>query len=91
MATVAYRRLAVLDVASGGPATISGTVKVLTTPVARPVYLFLQEGLVLRRVTMSSVGGAFSFPNVAAGREWLALSIDTEGAYNAVTADRVPT
>lgn len=91
MATVSYRRMAVRDVRSGGPATISGVVRELTAPVSRPVYLFEQDGLRLRRVTRSGSNGVYSFPNVAAGRQFIVVSLDPAGAYNAVVADRVAT
>lgn len=92
MSAVAYRRRAFLDVETGGPATISGTVRILTAPAGRPVYLLEQDTLRLRRTTGSNpTTGAYSFQGVAEGREWLVLAIDTAGAYNAVVADRVAT
>jgi hypothetical protein len=92
MSAVAYRRRAFLDVETGGLATISGTVRILTAPAGRPVYLLEQDTLRLRRATDSNpTTGAYSFPGVAEGREWLVLALDTAGGYNAVVADRVAT
>lgn len=92
MSAVAYRRRAFLDVETGGLATISGTVRILTAPAGRPVYLLEQDTLRLRRVTASHpTTGAYAFANVAESREWLVLAIDTAGAYNATVADRVAT
>lgn len=73
-----------------GAATISGTVKVVSTLSSRPVVLLTND---LRPVaqTRSAANGVYSFPNVAAGRKWVVIGIDDQGAYNATIADRVQT
>lgn len=92
MASTSMRRFGSIDHRVYGPATISGQVKVLTTPVSRVVMLLEQEDLRIAKTTRSSaVDGSFSFPNVLENRQWLLLSIDSGEAYNAVVADRVQT
>lgn len=92
MSSIAYRRYIQADILTAGPATISGVVRELTTPVAgREVFLLRQADLAVRRKAVSGVGGAYSFPNIAAGTEWLVIAIDPHAAYNAVVADRVST
>lgn len=91
MAITASRRVGYLDVITGGPATISGTVRILTVTASRPVYLLVQEGLSVRRATQSAANGAYSFTGLAEGTEWMVLTIDPNGAYNAVVADRIMT
>lgn len=92
MSNIAYRRHTASDFLTAGPAAISGIVRELTTPVAgREVFLLRQADLAVRRRSVSGVGGAYSFPNIAAGTEWLVLAIDPNAAYNAVVADRVAT
>lgn len=92
MANTAFRRFGSFDARVYGPATIGGTVKVLTVPVAREVLLMEQDGLRVAKTTWSSATtGAYSFPNIKADREWLLLTFDPTGAYNAVVADRVTT
>lgn len=91
MARIALRRIARLDVLTGGLQTISGPLKVLTAPASRPVYLFDQETLALRRATRSAVDGSYAFTNLAAGRDWMVVAIDDTGLYNATIADRVRT
>lgn len=76
---------------NSGAAVISGVVREIATPVARPVYLFEQEGLRCVRETRSASNGTYSFPNMAEGAQYLVMSIDPNGAYNAVVADRVTT
>ena len=90
--STAYRRFAWADTTTGGPATISGVVRELTTPVgSRPVYLLVQESLVVRRATRSASNGTYSFAGLSTGIQWLVLAVDPNGAYNAVVADRVTT
>ncbi|MBY0464411.1 MAG: hypothetical protein K2W33_05665 [Burkholderiales bacterium] len=91
MAVIAVRREAFIDVETGGAATISGVVKVLTTAVSRPVYLMENDTFRVRRVTQSAADGTYSFTKLATGMSWLVLAVDTDGAYNAVVADRVQT
>lgn len=80
------------DVVSGGPATIQGVVRIVTTPTGGcSVVLLEQSTLRLRRRTISAANGAYAFPNVAAGRQWVVLAFDPMGAYNVVGADRVQT
>lgn len=85
-----FRRTAVLPVLYG-PTTISGTTKALTVPVSRFVHLVDQDSMRVVRAVLSAADGTFSFPNMAAGRQWVLLSFDHTGAYNAVVADRVMT
>jgi hypothetical protein len=92
MAYKAVRRIARIDIESGGTATISGVVKELTTPVSgRTVFLVRQEDMRVCRRTVSGAAGAYSFPSIATATEWLVLAIDPNAAYNAVVADRVLT
>lgn len=91
MASFALRRYHRAFTTFIGPATISGVVRELTTPVARPVYLLEQEGLKVLRETRSASNGSYSFPGMAEGMQYLVMSIDPAGAYNAVVADRVQT
>jgi len=92
MAVRAYRRRCVIDVDTGGPATISGVVRVLTAAApGKPVYLLRQDDMRVRRETRSGADGVYSFQNIAATAQWLVVSIDPDGAYNAVVADRVVT
>lgn len=92
MSGAAQRRTAWLDAETGGAASIAGTVKLLTSAVKRPVYLFTQDGLSIRRSTWSDpVTGEYAFQHIAQGTEWLVMSIDTSAAYNAVVSDRVQT
>lgn len=92
MSATLHRRIAWRDIESFGAATISGTVKELTTPVAnRQVLLLEQDGLRCRRETRSAADGSYSFANVREGTEWVVLAFDPNGAYNAVVADRVQT
>jgi hypothetical protein len=74
-----------------GNATISGVVRELTTPVVRPVYLLDQDSFRVLRETHSGSNGAYSFPNMEGGRQFVVMSVDPNGAYNAVIADRVQT
>ena len=74
-----------------GPIAISGVVRVLTTPVSRPVYLLEQDGFRPIRETRSASDGTYSFPHMAADKQYIVMSIDPTGAYNAVLADRVTT
>lgn len=92
MSDVAYRRQIQSDFTTAGPASICGVVKELTTPVSgRHVFLLRQGDLQVRRHVVSGVGGAYIFPKLAAGVEWLVIALDPNGAYNAVVADRVQT
>lgn len=81
----------VIRPALDGPASISGTVKVLTTPSSKPVYLFDRKSLKVVAETRSAANGVYSFSSVLAGKEWIVLSLDDSGAYNATIADRVTT
>lgn len=74
-----------------GPATISGVVRELTTPVSRPVYLLEQESFRILRATRSASNGTYSFQNMEADKQYIVMSLDPAGAYNAVVADRVTT
>lgn len=74
-----------------GNTTISGVVRELTVPVSRPVYLLEQDGLKVIRETRSAANGTYSFPNMAENAQYIVMSIDPNGAYNAVLADRVQT
>jgi hypothetical protein len=91
MASIAYRRTPMAFVRYTGPTTISGVVRQLTTPVSRPVYLLEQDGFRVLRETRSGSNGVYSFPNMEADKQYLVMSIDPDGAYNAVVADRVQT
>lgn len=91
MASLALRTLARAFVMDTGNATISGVVRELTTPVVRPVYLLDQDSLRVLRETRSGSNGAYSFPNMEEGRQFVVMSVDPNGAYNAVIADRVQT
>lgn len=91
MAVIAYRRTAQKFISDSGAAVISGVVRVLTNPVARPVYLLDQGSLRVVRTTRSASNGTYSFSQLEENRQWLVLSIDETGAYNAVVADRVTT
>lgn len=92
MSNVLYRRHIAADFMTAGPATISGVVRVLTAPKAGcEVFLLRQGDFVVRRRAVSGSGGAYSFPHVAAGAQWLVLAIDPSSLYNAVAADRVTT
>jgi hypothetical protein len=91
MAYLSARRKAVRNVTWGGSATISGTTKALTVPVSRLVQLIAPGPMRVVATTMSAANGTFTFANLAAGQEWILLSIDHTGAYNAVVADRVTT
>lgn len=74
-----------------GPASITGTVKVLTAVASRPVYLFERRSLKLVAETRSAANGTYLFPSVLAGGQWLVLGLDDAGQYNATVADRVTT
>lgn len=74
-----------------GAASISGVVKVLTAVASKPVYLFDRKDLRVLAETRSAVDGTYSFPSVLPGKEWLVLSLDDAGQYNATVADRVTT
>lgn len=91
MAIIAVRREAFIDAETGGSAVISGVIRILTSTASRPVYLLENDTLRVRRVTQSAPNGAYSFVNIAAGMLWLVMTLDTDGAYNAVAADRVQT
>lgn len=91
MASFALRRLHRCHLAHIGPTTISGVVRELTTPVARPVYLLEQEGFHVIRETRSASNGTYSFPFMEADKQYLVMAVDPNGAYNAVVADRVTT
>lgn len=91
MASFAIRRYHRAHVTLTGQSVISGVVRELTTPVARPVYLLEQEGLKVLRETRSAANGTYSFPNMQEGTQYLVMAIDPNGAYNAVVADRVQT
>lgn len=91
MASAAYRRYHRAFVANTGPSTISGVVRELTTPVVRPVYLLEQDGFRVIRETRSASNGTYSFPNMQADAQYIVMSVDPNGAYNAVVADRVQT
>ena len=86
------RALGVLDVESGGTATISGVVRELTTPVVgRTVFLIRSSDMRVCRRTASGMDGAYSFADVATGTEWTVLATDPNAAYSAVAADRITT
>lgn len=91
MTVKAYRRLGLSLIDDAGSTTISGIVKELTVPVIRPVYLLRQESLKVIRETRSGSDGTYSFPNMLENAQYIVMSIDTSGAYNAVVADRVQT
>ena len=91
MAYKAYRRMGKINLTWGGSATISGTTKAVTVPVSRLVQLIAPGPMRVVAQVMSGADGTFSFPNLATGHEWILLSIDHTGAYNAVVADRVTT
>lgn len=91
MSVIAVRREAFVDIETGGPITLIGVIKILTNPVSRPVYLLENDTLRVRRVTQSAANGAYAFTGIAAGMSWMVLSVDTDGAYNVVGADRVAT
>lgn len=74
-----------------GNTTISGVVRELTVPVSRPVYLLEQDGFMAIRETRSAANGTYSFPNMAENAQYIVMSIDPNGVYNAVLADRVQT
>jgi hypothetical protein len=74
-----------------GPAAISGVVREQTTPVSRPVYLIEPGSLRVISETRSASDGTYSFPNILAGAEWMVMSLDPNGAYNAEIADRIQT
>lgn len=88
--SIALRRFCVLP-SLYGASTIAGTTKALTVPVSRLVHLIDQDSMRVVRVKLSGADGTFSFPDVAAGRQWVLLTFDHTGAYNAVVADRVTT
>lgn len=91
MSHIASRRTHIVRGRSG-TATISGTIKELTTPVGgREVLLLEREGMFVWRSTRSASNGTYSFQKIATGVEWLVLAFDPNGAYNAVVADRVQT
>lgn len=91
MSNALYRRCIQSDYQTLGSAVIGGVVRVLTAPASRPVYLFENDSLRLRRATRSAADGTYSFTNLAVGVSWLVLAVDQDGAYNAVVADRVVT
>lgn len=91
MASFALRRFHRCHLSHIGPATISGVVHELTTPVSRPVYLLEQEGFHVIRETRSATDGTYSFPNMEADKQYLVLAVDPNGAYNATIKDRVLT
>jgi len=91
MAYLSSRRNPRFNAELSGSATISGTTKALTVPVSRLVYLLNPPTMRMVAVTKSGADGAFSFSNLRAGIEWVLLSTDHTGAYNAVAADRVTT
>jgi hypothetical protein len=89
MASLALRTLSRAFVMDTGNATISGFVRELTAPVSRPVYLLDQDSLRVLRETRSGHTGAYSFPNMEAGRQYMVLAIDSTGARSAVVSDRI--
>ncbi|MBQ0919078.1 hypothetical protein KBW71_11580 [Hydrogenophaga aromaticivorans] len=91
MSSAAFTRrpLAAWDIFSG-PHSVSGTVKVLTTPAARPVVLMDEESWLVVRSTQSAADGTYAFPKVCAG-SWRVFALDDQGAYNMVGKDRVVT
>ena len=91
MSSAAFTRrpLAAYDVFSG-PHSVSGTVKVLTTPAERPVVLMDTESWIVARATRSAADGSYTFPKVCAG-SWRVFALDEQGAYNIVGKDRVVT
>lgn len=92
MASYALRRYATAQLLNIGTATISGTVRVLTAPLAKcPVYLLEQDGFHPIRETVSDAAGAYSFPRMETDKQYIVMAIDHTGAYNAVLADRVQT
>lgn len=73
-----------------GSGVISGTVKVLTTPVKRRVALLDRDSLRLVRETVSAADGSYSFANVDTLRRYLVVAFDLQpGGYNATVADYV--
>lgn len=91
MSSAAFTRrpLAAWDIFSG-PHSVSGTVKVLTAPAARPVVLMDDGSWTVARSTRSAADGSYTFPRVCAG-SWRVFAMDDQGAYNIVGKDRVVT
>ena len=92
MTNAVHRRPAFYDALNGGPATITGVVKVIATPAAGvPVVLMRQQGLQVARAVCSGADGSYTFAHVRAGTQWLVLATDPSATHNAVVADRVQT
>lgn len=92
MSGIAHRRAAQIGPMASGPATVTGVVREIATPVSgRLVVLVEQSSMRARRVTITGAGGVYSIEKLPAGRQWLVLAVDPAGAYNAVVADRVQT
>ncbi|MFM9881186.1 MAG: hypothetical protein ACKVOO_12350 [Burkholderiaceae bacterium] len=85
--------LATVSLASprvSGPGYLQGTVKVITSPVARPVRLYDRASGLLLRSTTSMTDGSYCFGNLPLGRPYLVLAIDNAASpvvYNAAVSD----
>lgn len=91
MASIAFRRQHRGFVRNIGNTEIAGVIRKLTTPVSVPVFLLEQEGFRVIREALSGSNGAYSFPFMEDGKQYIVMAIDPAGAYNAVLADRVQT
>lgn len=81
------------DVQDGGTGRVAGTVKEKGSPdfaVYRRVRLFVKaSGRLIREAWSNATTGAYSFDNVALGVEYVVLSHDHTGNYNAVVKDSI--
>lgn len=80
------------DVVYGGNGTISATVKIkntpTNTPVSRRVRLYLTKSMVLiAEVWSDPLTGAYTFNNIAQGRDYTVISYDYQQLFRAVGAD----
>lgn len=72
-----------------GTGYIAGTVTVEGVPAARPVRVYDRETGVLVAETQSAADGTYLVDNLAGGREYIVLAVDTARVHNAVVQDRI--
>lgn len=71
-----------------GRYTITGTVRIGATPVARRLAALERASFRLVAVTWSAADGSYAFPGLQR-RPFVVMAIDHTGTYNAVVADNV--
>lgn len=91
MALEAYRRNGTIQTELVGSSTISGVLSVNGVPSSREILLMDMDAKVIRRITYSDSSGNYSFTKLSSGTQWLLLSIDSNGIYNAVVRSHLTT